>query len=162
MKQLFFIMAILSAFTACNNKDTGAIETAYPSIDVKYPDTRKDTTVKDDYFGTVVADPYRWLENDTSAETANWVKAENEITQGYLSKIPFRDAIKKRYEALYNYEKYSAPFKEGKYTYYYLNTGLQNQSVLYRQEADNATPEVFLDPNTFSSDGTTSRAVINI
>lgn len=153
-------MATLSTFTACNNNaDTNS--TVFPAISITYPDTKKDTTVWDDYFGTKVADPYRWLENDTSAETASWVKAENEVTQGYLSKIPFRDAIKKRYEALYNYEKYSAPFKQGQFTYYYKNTGLQNQSILYREAAGNATPEVFLDPNSFSADGTTSLAGIS-
>lgn len=153
-------MATLSVFTACNNNaDTNSV--AYTAIPVTYPDTKKDTTVWDDYFGTKVADPYRWLENDTSAETAAWVKAENEVTHAYFSKIPFRDAIKKRYETLYNYERYSAPFKQGQFTYYYKNTGLQNQSVLYREAAGNATPEVFLDPNSFSADGTTSLAGIS-
>ena len=147
-------------FTACNNGNKQAELTSYKSIEVKYPETKKDTTVKDDYFGTVVHDPYRWLENDTSAETAAWVKAENEVTQNYLGQIPFREAIKKRYETLFNFEKYSAPFKQGKFTYYYKNSGLQNQSVLYR-EADGGSPEVFLDPNTFSADGTTSLAGIS-
>jgi len=158
MKHVVYVLASVLLFAACNNNGTS--ETNFASIDVKYPDTKADSTVKEDYFGTSVADPYRWLENDTSAETAAWVKAENEVTQGYLSKIPFRDAIKKRYEALYNYEKYSAPFKQGNFTYYYKNTGLQNQSVLYREAAENATPEVFLDPNSFSTDGTTSLAGI--
>ena len=134
--------------------------TTYKPIDVKYPVTKKDSTVKDDYFGTIVPDPYRWLENDTSTETAVWVKAQNTVTQNYLGQIPFRDAIKKRYETIFNYEKYSAPFKQGKHTYYYKNSGLQNQSVLYREGADNAAPELFLDPNTFSKDGTTSLAGI--
>ncbi len=130
----------------------------FKKIDVKYPETKKDTTVKDDYFGTIVSDPYRWLENDSSSETAVWVTAENEVTQDYLSQISFRGAIKKRYQTIFNYEKYSAPFTEGKYTYYYKNTGLQNQSVLYRETADNKDPELFLDPNSFSKDGTTSLA----
>jgi prolyl oligopeptidase len=128
---------------------------------VKYPVTYKDTSVIDTYFGTKVADPYRWLENDTSKETAAWVKEQNVLTQNYLKAIPFRDAIKKRYETLFNYEKYSAPFKEGKYTYYYRNTGLQNQSVLYRETDVNKEAELFLDPNSFSKDGTTSLAGIN-
>ena len=119
-----------------------------------YPDTKKaDQT--DDYFGTKVGDPYRWLENDMSDETKSWVMEENKVTTSYISQIPFRDAIKKRLTELWNYAKYSAPFKEGNYTYFYLNDGLQNQSVLYRQ-AGNGTPEVFLDPNRFSTDGTTS------
>ena len=159
MKLLVFFMATSLFFASCNNSSNQS-EVAFTSIEVKYPDTKKDSTVKDDYFGTLVADPYRWLENDTSAETAAWVKAENEVTHNYLSKIPFREAIEKRYETLYNYEKYSAPFKQGKFTYYYKNSGLQNQSVLYRESADNATPELFLDPNSFSADGTTSMAGI--
>jgi prolyl oligopeptidase len=121
---------------------------------LKYPATRKDNTV-DTYFGTNVPDPYRWLEDDRSAETAAWVKAENEVTNAYLAQIPFRDAIKKRLEELWNYERISAPFKEGAYTYYYKNNGLQNQSVLYRKDK-NGKQEIFLDPNTFSKDGTTS------
>ena len=159
MKLLVFFMATSLFFASCNNSSNQS-ETVFTSIEVKYPVTKKDSTVKDDYFGTLVADPYRWLENDTSAETAAWVKAENEVTHNYLSKIPFRETIEKRYETLYNYEKYSAPFKQGSFTYYYKNSGLQNQSVLYRESADNATPELFLDPNSFSADGTTSMAGI--
>lgn len=122
--------------------------------DIKYPKTRKaDNT--DTYFGTNVPDPYRWLEDDRSDETAAWVKAQNEVTFGYLEQIPFREAIKNRMEKLWNYERVSAPFKEGDYTYYYKNDGLQNQSVLYRKN-EKGKEEVFLDPNTFSKDGTTS------
>jgi len=119
-----------------------------------YPATEKRGQT-DDYFGTKVSDPYRWLEDDRSEETKNWVVAQNKVTNAYLDKIPFRDAIKKRLTELWNYEKYSAPFKEGGYTYFYKNDGLQNQSVLYRQMG-NGKPEVFLDPNKFSADGTTS------
>jgi len=104
---------------------------------------------------TKVADPYRWLEDDKSAETAAWVKAQNEVTYDYLSKIPFRDALKARMEKLWNYEKIGAPNKEGNYTYYYKNDGLQNQSVMYRKDAK-GVETVFLDPNTFSKKGTTS------
>lgn len=120
----------------------------------KYPLTKKGDNI-DFYFGSQVADPYRWLEDDRSAETAEWVKSQNQLTFGYLSTIPFRDAIKQRMEKLWNYEKVSAPFKEGKYTYYYKNNGLQNQSVLYRKDAS-GKEELFLDPNTFSKDATTS------
>ena len=120
----------------------------------KYPLTKKGDKI-DLYFGSQVADPYRWLEDDRSAETAEWVKSQNQLTFGYLSTIPFRDAIKQRMEKLWNYEKVSAPFKEGKYTYYYKNNGLQNQSVLYRKDAS-GIEELFLDPNTFSKDATTS------
>ncbi|HTN19370.1 MAG TPA: prolyl oligopeptidase family serine peptidase [Pelobium sp.] len=123
-----------------------------------YPKTAKGT-VTDDYFGTKVADPYRWLENDTSAETKAWVIAENKVTQNYLKQIPYRKAMKDRLTELWNYEKFSAPFKEGAYTYFYKNDGLQNQSVLYRQKGD-AEAEVFLDLNGFSKDGTTFLAGI--
>ena len=125
----------------------------------KYPLTKKGDKI-DLYFGSQVADPYRWLEDDRSAETAEWVKSQNQLTFGYLSTIPFRDAIKQRMEKLWNYEKVSAPFKEGKYTYYYKNNGLQNQSVLYRKDAF-GKEELFLDPNTFSKDATTSLADIS-
>ncbi|WP_415776935.1 prolyl oligopeptidase family serine peptidase [Flavobacterium gelidilacus] len=121
---------------------------------VNYPETKKVDTV-DVYFGDSIQDPYRWLEDDNSEETKAWVKAQNEVTFGYLDKIPFRKQIKERLEKLWNYEKISAPFKEGNYTYFYKNDGLQNQSVLYRKDK-NGKEEVFLDPNTFSKDGTTS------
>lgn len=121
---------------------------------IQYPQTKKGETV-DEYFGTKVNDPYRWLEDDRSAETAAWVKAENEVTYDYLAKIPFRNQLKERLEKLWNYEKIGAPSVEGKYTYYSKNNGLQNQSVLYRKDAA-GKEEVFLDPNTFSKDGTTS------
>ena len=121
---------------------------------LNYPETKKTATV-DTYFGTEVNDPYRWLEDDKSAETAAWVKEENKVTFDYLSKIPFRNKIKERMEKLWNYEKISAPFKEGGYTYFYKNNGLQNQSVLYRTDKS-GKEELFLDPNTFSKDATTS------
>lgn len=126
---------------------------------IKYPNTKKSDKI-DLYFENKVADPYRWLEDDRSSETAEWVKAQNQVTFDYLSKIPFRNAIKERMEKLWNYEKVSAPFKEGKYTYYYKNNGLQNQSVLYRKDAS-GNEELFLDPNTFSKDATTSLADIS-
>jgi prolyl oligopeptidase len=124
-----------------------------------YPQTRKVDTVTT-YFGTKVPDPYRWLENDQATDTKAWVQAENKVTQDYLGKIPYREAIRDRLTKLWNYEKYSAPTKEGKYTYFSKNTGLQSQYVMYRQLGTGA-PEVFLDPNTFSKDGTTSLAGIN-
>lgn len=127
-------------------------------IKMTYPKTNK-IDVADTYFGTVINDPYRWLEDDRSAETKAWVEAENRVTQNYLSGIPFRQAIKNRLETLWNYEKYTAPFKEGAYIYFYKNDGLQNQYVLYRQKGKGKA-EVFLDPNTFSKDATTSLAGI--
>lgn len=120
----------------------------------KYPATFKVDTV-DNYFGEEVKDPYRWLENDTTKETATWVQAQNEVTFAYLNNIGYRDKIKDRLEELYDYERLSAPFKEGDYYYFYKNDGLQNHSVLYRKREIDGTPEVFLDPNGFSKDGTT-------
>ena len=121
---------------------------------MKYPKTKKVDTVTN-YFGKKVKDPYRWLEDDMSEETASWVKDQNEVTFNYLANIPYRDELKNRLEKLWNYEKIGAPFKEGDFTYFYKNNGLQNQSVLYRFK-NQEEPEVFLDPNTFSEDGTTS------
>ena len=126
---------------------------------LKYPVTNKVQTT-DNYFGTVVQDPYRWLEDDRSKETGLWVKAQNEVTFNYLAQIPYRNKIKARLEQLWNYERVSAPFTEGEYTYYYKNDGLQNQSVLYRKDKA-GKEEVFLDPNTFSKDGTTSLGSID-
>ncbi len=119
----------------------------------EYPETNKIDTV-DDYHGTKIADPYRWLEDDNSEETAAWVKAQNELTLSYLEQIPFRNEIKNRLEEIWNYPKYSAPFKEGSRYYFYKNNGLQNQYVLYVQESLEDDPEVILNPNTFSEDGT--------
>lgn len=126
---------------------------------VTYPETRK-TDTTDTYFNTEVKDPYRWLEDDRSPETAAWVKAENKVTFDYLEQLPFRQQLKERLEYLWNYEKVSSPFKEGDYTYYFKNDGLQDQSVLYRKNAE-GTEEVFLDPNTFSEDGTVSLGGLN-
>ena len=124
---------------------------------MNYPNTPKDTVV-DNYFGEKVPAPYRWLEDDNSAAVTQWVQAQNAVTFGYLDKIPFRGALKKQITDLYNYEKVSAPFVEGDYTYFYKNSGLQAQAVLYRFKTDDATKteEVFLDPNLFSKDGTVS------
>ncbi|MGY0637441.1 MAG: prolyl oligopeptidase family serine peptidase [Paraglaciecola chathamensis] len=127
-------------------------------MNLSYPNTRKDD-VTDSYFGTQVADPYRWLEDDMSSETKQWVKAENAVTQAYLAQVPSRDKLKERLKVLLDYEKVGAPFKEGRYTYFFKNDGLQNQAVLYRQ-LDDGEAHVFLDPNTFSEDGTTSLASI--
>ena len=126
---------------------------------IDYPETKKGDT-EDVYFGTSVNDPYRWLEDDNSEETAQWVKAQNEVTFDYLDRIPFRDKIKEKLTEMWNYEKYTAPFREGEYTYFSKNDGLQNQYVVYRQK-DNAEPEVFLDPNKFSDDGTTSLSTLS-
>ena len=121
-----------------------------------YPETRRDDTV-DTYFNTEIADPYRWLEDDSSAETAAWVTAQNELTFDYLSQIEYRDSIRERLAEAWNFERVGAPFEEGNYTYFYRNDGLQNHFVVYRQQGDGEA-EVFLDPNEFSEDGTTSLA----
>lgn len=121
---------------------------------LNYPNTRKSDQI-DEYHGVKVADPYRWLEDDNSTETTEWVKAENEVTFGYLGKIPFRDQVKHRLEQLYNYTRYTPPIHRGDYYIFSKNDGLQNQNVLYVQKGLDGTPEVLLDPNKFSGDGTT-------
>ncbi|MCE2613502.1 prolyl oligopeptidase family serine peptidase [Flavobacteriaceae bacterium D16] len=150
MKTYLPILAAVFCLVACESNPKNQ------TITVNYPDTRKGDTV-DTYFGTEVKDPYRWLEDDRSAETEAWVNEQNSVTFGYLDNIPFREDLKNRLEKLWNYEKLSTPFKEGPYTYFYKNDGLQNQSVIYRQK-EGEEPAVFLDPNTFSEDGTTSLA----
>ena len=138
--------------TSCNSPEK--------TSDLKYPETAK-VDIADNYFGEEVKDPYRWLEDDRSSETAGWVKGQNEVTFGYLNKIPYRDKIGQRLEKLYNYERLSAPFKEGDYYYFYKNDGLQNHNVVYRKKEIDGKPEVFIDPNTFSKDGTTGLAGIS-
>jgi prolyl oligopeptidase len=147
MKQLIAIAAFSSILLSCENKSN-------TKMALDYPKTLKVDTV-DTYFDTAVPDPYRWLEDDMSPETESWVGAQNEVTFSFLENIPYREALKNRLEELWNYEKIGTPFKEGVYTYFYKNDGLQNQSVLYRRVGE-GPPEVFLDPNTFSEDGTTS------
>jgi len=148
MKKAILLLVSCVTILSCKNESTEN------TITLNYPETKKVDTV-DVYFDAKVNDPYRWLEDDMSEETAAWVKAQNEVTFGYLDQIPFRKQIKERLEKVWNYERISAPFKEGDYTYFFKNNGLQNQSVLYRKDTD-GKEEVFLDPNTFSEDGTTS------
>jgi prolyl oligopeptidase len=152
MKKLLLITAVLSIFVSCKN-ETKDVKT----ITVNYPETKKVDTINT-FFGETVADPYRWLEDDRSKETEAWVKTQNETTFGYLDNIPYREELKERLTKLWNYEKIGSPFKEGDYTYFYKNDGLQNQYVIYRYKtgADPNTAEVFLDPNTFAEDGTIS------
>jgi prolyl oligopeptidase len=147
MKNLPFIIFATLIFTSCEKEIKENI------IEVKYPETKKNTTV-DTIFGIRVIDNYRWLEDDRSKETEYWVKSQNEVTFDYLSKIPYRAKLKNRLSELWNYEKIGVPFIEGDYTYFYKNDGLQNQYVIYRKKEGIET--IFLDPNSFSVNGTTS------
>ena len=153
MKKLMLPIITALVLVGCNNGNVSENQTNT----VTYPKTKKVDTVTN-YFGTQVKDPYRWLEDDMSEETARWVEDQNKTTFGYLENIPFREELKQRLTTLWNYEKVGAPFKEGDYSYFYKNDGLQNQYVIYRyktgQGPDKA--EVFLDPNTFAEDGTIS------
>ena len=146
-------MLVASLFIACNNdtSETPSVDMDYPRIQVAYPETVTGD-VADDYFGTQVADPYRWLEDDNAEDTKAWVEEQNKATFGYLDQIPFRSAVRDRYEELFNYEKYSAPSRVGDYYFFSKNDGLQNQAVIYRQKGLEGEPEVFIDPNKESID----------
>ena len=156
MKPIYFLTLSLLTLSliSCSTMNT---ETA--KSDFKYPITAKGETV-DNYFGVEVKDPYRWLEDDTSKATADWVTAQNEVTSNYLENIPYRGSVKKRIEDIMNYERLGSPFKEGDYYYYFRNDGLQNHSVLYRKTKLQDEGEIVLDPNSFSKDGTTALAGI--
>lgn len=145
MKKLISIITVAVILTSCNRRVENSIT---------YPVTQKGNVI-DTIFGIPVPDPYRWLEDDNSDETAAWVKEQNKVTFDYLEKIPYREQIRESLTKMWNYEKYGIPFKEGDYIYFTKNDGLQNQSVYYRQKAG-GDPEIFLDPNTFSADGTVS------
>ena len=136
------------------NPSTPLVDGSAPPARLTYPDSMPGATV-DDYFGTKVSDPYRWLENDRAPEVERWVEAQNKVTFAYLDKIPYRQKIKARLTALYNYPKYSSPWRRGDYFFYTKNDGLQNQSVWYRQKGLEGAAEVLLDPNKLSADGTT-------
>ena len=153
MKKLMIPIITALVLVGCNSTNVSINQTNT----VTYPKTKKVDTVTN-YFGTQVKDPYRWLEDDMSEETARWVEDQNKTTFGYLENIPFREELKQRLTTLWNYEKVGAPFKEGDYSYFYKNDGLQNQYVIYRYKTgqDPDKTEVFLDPNTFSEDGTIS------
>ena len=158
MKHLLLTGSLLALLVGCNQTTTTSQNSTTNNEKMNYPTTKKGDVV-DNYFGTTVPDPYRWLEDDKSAETAQWVKKQNEFTFAYLSQIPYRNTIKEKLQKLWNYERIGAPFTEGDYTYYYKNDGLQNQSVLYRKDKQ-GKEEIFLNPNTFAADGTTSLATI--
>ncbi|HQQ97007.1 MAG TPA: prolyl oligopeptidase family serine peptidase [Cyclobacteriaceae bacterium] len=144
----YIALGLLVVLASCSTKQ----ETAPVS---QYPVTEKGNVV-DTLFGTPVADPYRWLEDDTTKKTAAWVASQNEVTFKYLATIPFRDAVRKRLDEVQNYERLSAPHREGEYYYYSKNSGLQNHNVQYRKKGTDGAEEVFLDPNGFSADGTTA------
>ena len=152
MKKLHVLLAGIALFSiiACRQQ-----------IKVTYPETAKVDTVED-YFGTSIADPYRWLENDTSAETEAWVIEENAVTDAYLAQIPFREKVRERLEQIWDYPKFGVPFREGNYYFFFKNDGLQNQSVLYIKEGLDGEPEVLLDPNTFSEDGTVALSGLSV
>ena len=151
MKRIFIGTAMLAAAAAVLTNCTHSMKIKH----LPYPEAER-TEVADNYHGTVVADPYRWLEDDNSEATAAWVAAENKVTFDYLAQIPFREAIRERLTELWNYPTESAPARKGDWLYFSRNDGLQNQSVLYRRSAlqPEAEAEVFLDPNTLSDDGT--------
>lgn len=163
MKKMHLFL-VASLLAGCQNEsptvqvEDSAAQTQTQNV-LTYPTTEKHVVV-DTYFDQKVEDPYRWLEDDLSDKTAAWVKAENKVTFDYLNNIPYREKLKNRLTTLWNYEKTTAPFKEGDYTYFYKNDGLQNQYVLFQQKEGQAA-RVFLDPNTFSEDGTTSLAGIS-
>ena len=149
MNKLSLLAAATIVLTACSEQtktEEKSNTNEKVNIELKaYPDVRKDSVV-DEYYGTVVEDPYRWLEDDTSAETAEWVNAQNEVTFDYLSQIPYRNQIEERLTTLWNYEKLGSPFKHGPYYFMYKNDGIQNQSVLFYQEGLDGEQEVLLDP----------------
>lgn len=152
MKKTVFLLLVLSMTILQNCKQPQTL---------KYPETRKDD-ISDNYHGTIIADPYRWLEDDLSEETARWVEAQNEVTFGYLEKIPFREKIRERLTQIWNYPKYSVTFKKGNRYFFFKNEGMQNQNVLWVQESLDDEPRILLDPNKLSEDGTVSLAVFDV
>ncbi|MBC7362488.1 MAG: S9 family peptidase [Candidatus Aminicenantes bacterium] len=141
---LILAMSLVFVFSACKQK---------VGEKIIYPQTKKVDQV-DDYFGTKVADPYRWLEDDNSEETKKWVEEQNKVTFAFLEKIPYREKIRQRLKDIYNYPRMSQPIRAGEYYFFYKNDGLQNQSVIYIQKGLDGQPEVFIDPNQLSPDGT--------
>ena len=150
LTSVFLGLILLSACGTKKNQEQQEMQ--FNPIKVEYPITEKADSISDDYFGTKVNDPYRWLETDTAPEVKKWVAAQNETTFGYLSKIPFRDKIKNRLSEIFNYPRYSSPFRVGEYYFFSKNDGLQNQSVIYYQKGLDGTPVVFLDPNKMSDE----------
>ena len=154
MKKTIIILSVIAMFTSCNQCRKGGEP-------VQYPESKSCDTV-DNYFGTAVADPYRWLEDDYSEETALWVKAQNELTNLYLSQIPYREKMKKRLTEILNYPKEGAPWKKGNRYFFYRNDGLQNQSALYYKNSLDGEATLLLDPNKLSDDGTVALSTLGI
>ncbi|MEM1219738.1 MAG: hypothetical protein AAGH79_12545 [Bacteroidota bacterium] len=157
--RLTIISLALLLFVQCQNTPSipGVQEkTPFQAISVQYPEAYRDSSVVDSFGQLAVVDPYRWLENTDSASATAWVESQNEITQDYLKEIPFRGEIVNRLESLWNYERFSAPKKRGDAYYHFRNSGLQNQDILYRQVSLESDPEIVLDPNQLSEDGTTA------
>ena len=164
IRRSLFVVALMAAFLAAFARSTLRTVTAKDGkndLKITYPESKKVDQV-DDYFGTKVADPYRWLEDENSAETKAWVQAQNAVTFAYLDKIPYRENLKARLTELYNYPRVSAPFRRGDIYFFTKNDGLQNQNVFYIQKGVNGKPEVFLDPNKFSADGTSTLSAFSV
>ena len=157
----FMLVAACEQSPSNHPEEKGKAQINMPKINVSYPVTAQGE-VEDNYFGTVVKDPYRWLEIDDSSAVKDWVKAENKVTFGYLEQIPFREKFRKRLEEVWNYPKFSAPSKKGENYFFYKNDGLQNQSVLYIQDGLEGEPREFLNPNGFSEDGTASLTTFEV
>lgn len=157
MKAFILFLGVAAITFACSTSEQKM--TVNPTINVNYPETKK-VAQTDDYHGTKVADPYRWLEIDTAQEVMEWVNLQNEVTFGYLEKIPFRNAIEERYTELFNYPKLISPRKIGNNYIFSKNDGLQNQSVIYIQKGLDGEPEVLIDPNKLSDDGTVSVSLL--
>ena len=155
MRCYLVLLCTTVMFGSCKRPDSSVSES------MTYPDSKPEE-VSEDYFGKAITDPYRWLEDDTAAEVAEWVTAQNEVTFNYLEKIPFRGKVRDRLQEVYNYEKVSAPYKAGDYYFIYKNDGLQNQAVIYRQQGLDGEQEVFLDPNTMSDEGTVAVNLLGI
>ena len=153
MSSRYSLLVLMTLLIAMQTK-------AQPSGHIQYPQT-VGTKVTDNYFGTLVPDPYRWMENDTAAAVKDWVRKENTVTRTYIDSIPFRKDLENHLKDLYNYARISAPFHSGDYYFYSKNDGLQNQAVIYYQHGAAGTPSVFLDPNTLSADGTTAASILS-
>ena len=163
MKRILYssLIASFMTFLSCKTNDPGKGSSDFPDIPLKYDIIAKDS-VKEDYFGNEILDPYRWLEDDNSPETKEWVLAQNKLTFNYLDQIPFRQGLKSRITELMNYEKQGAPFKEANSYFFFRNDGLQNQDVLFRKSAPSEAAKLVLDPNVFSEEGTSSVSGVTI